>query len=292
MINPNDFGKTISQLRIQAGFTQKTLAEALNVTDKAVSKWERGLSCPDISLLPKLSALLDADIEALLSGVSTIDSYSWKGVLILEDNSIPLDTLVYDKPMVYYLISYFLLLGITQLLVICSEKNKIILEKITACNSKYGINLVFCEKQNKAVCQCFFENRKFLESSNVFICYDNIFLFGASLTRSFQGYMSSKDKIIQLYQQNNIKLPFMFVFHDIWKCFFSKNENIKIDTLEKVFEKDIVRKQMGRGIISIPFDSYENINDISTFVRIYQTHQKQSIADLHEIAVRRGLLNN
>ena len=107
----NSTGKKISQLRKQAGFTQKTLADALCVTDKAVSKWERGLACPDISLLPKLSALLDADIENLLLGVSTITTHLWKGVLLLNGDILS-DILIFDKPMVYYLISNFMLMGI------------------------------------------------------------------------------------------------------------------------------------------------------------------------------------
>ena len=58
----------ITELRKEKGMTQKQLAEALNVTDKAVSKWERGLSFPDISMLEPLSELLDISIMELLAG--------------------------------------------------------------------------------------------------------------------------------------------------------------------------------------------------------------------------------
>jgi len=61
-------GKLIRTLRTQCGLTQKTLAEAVGVGDKAVSKWERGLGCPDVSLLPELSLVLGVGLEALLSG--------------------------------------------------------------------------------------------------------------------------------------------------------------------------------------------------------------------------------
>ncbi len=60
-------GKIIKELRIKAGFTQKALAEALHITDKAVSKWERGLCLPDVALLPKLSLLLDVDMDVLIA---------------------------------------------------------------------------------------------------------------------------------------------------------------------------------------------------------------------------------
>ncbi len=61
-------GVLIRQLRREKHLTQFALAELLCVSDKAVSKWERGCGCPDISLLPKLSGILDVDLESLLSG--------------------------------------------------------------------------------------------------------------------------------------------------------------------------------------------------------------------------------
>lgn len=61
-------GEIIRRLRIEHKFTQKQLAEKLTVSDKAVSKWERGMGCPDISLLGDLSDILDVDLTQLLSG--------------------------------------------------------------------------------------------------------------------------------------------------------------------------------------------------------------------------------
>ena len=61
-------GQLITELRKEKGLTQKQLAEALNVTDKAVSKWERGLSFPDISMLEPISELLGVSIMELLAG--------------------------------------------------------------------------------------------------------------------------------------------------------------------------------------------------------------------------------
>lgn len=63
-------GKLIRMLRIEKRMTQLDLAEQINVTDKAVSKWERGAGSPDISLLPVLSQTLGVNIEEILSGGS------------------------------------------------------------------------------------------------------------------------------------------------------------------------------------------------------------------------------
>ena len=61
-------GAAIAALRKERGLTQRGLAERLGITDKAVSKWERGLGCPDVSLLDGLAAELGADLTALLRG--------------------------------------------------------------------------------------------------------------------------------------------------------------------------------------------------------------------------------
>lgn len=60
-------GKYISDNR-KKGLSQKELAERLNITDKAISKWERGLSFPDISILIPLSETLDITLYDLLTG--------------------------------------------------------------------------------------------------------------------------------------------------------------------------------------------------------------------------------
>lgn len=61
-------GAFIAQLRKAKNMTQKDLAEKLNITDKAVSKWERGMSLPDITILPDLSGILDITVTELLNG--------------------------------------------------------------------------------------------------------------------------------------------------------------------------------------------------------------------------------
>ena len=61
-------GELIRRLRTQMGLTQKQLAERINVSDKAVSKWECGCGCPDISLIAALADVFGTDAGILLSG--------------------------------------------------------------------------------------------------------------------------------------------------------------------------------------------------------------------------------
>lgn len=67
-MNTEKIGKFIAKKRKEKNYTQKELADKLSVTDRAVSKWERGMGCPDISLLEKISKILDISIVELLNG--------------------------------------------------------------------------------------------------------------------------------------------------------------------------------------------------------------------------------
>ena len=55
-----EFGSILRRLRIEAGLTQTDLADELNVTSQAISKWERGDNYPDITLLPRLASRFQA----------------------------------------------------------------------------------------------------------------------------------------------------------------------------------------------------------------------------------------
>lgn len=60
-------GEIISSLRKEKGMTQNELAQKMNVTDKAVSKWERNLSCPDVNSIPRLAEVLGITVDELLN---------------------------------------------------------------------------------------------------------------------------------------------------------------------------------------------------------------------------------
>lgn len=61
-------GMMISSLRKEKGMTQLELAEKMGVTDKAVSKWERDLSFPDINSIPKLAEIFEISVDELMQG--------------------------------------------------------------------------------------------------------------------------------------------------------------------------------------------------------------------------------
>ena len=64
---PQTMGEMISALRKEKGMTQRELAQLLHMTDKAVSKWERGAACPDTQTIPRLAEILGISIEELMT---------------------------------------------------------------------------------------------------------------------------------------------------------------------------------------------------------------------------------
>ena len=73
------FGEMIRTLRSEKGMTQLELAQKMGVTDKAVSKWERDLSIPDVGSLPKLAEELGVSVDELLRAKTTAQEAADKG---------------------------------------------------------------------------------------------------------------------------------------------------------------------------------------------------------------------
>ena len=58
-------GQRIAYHRRRLGYTQKEISDRLSISIQAVSKWEKGITCPDIMLLPKLAELFGVTIDDL-----------------------------------------------------------------------------------------------------------------------------------------------------------------------------------------------------------------------------------
>ena len=88
------FGSMIAALRKEQGMTQLELAEKMGVTDKAVSKWERDLSFPDVNSIPKLAEIFNVTVDEIMhikpitkeiteeSKASEIINIAFKGVAL------------------------------------------------------------------------------------------------------------------------------------------------------------------------------------------------------------------
>lgn len=127
-MNYKEIGLFISKKRKELNMTQKELADKLNVTDKAVSKWERGLGCPDISILEVLSNILGVSILELLKG----RNIEGKVIPVVEADDYLKNTINYSKKSLNKKILDLLtiiIIGITSFIVIININHIMYLNK-------------------------------------------------------------------------------------------------------------------------------------------------------------------
>lgn len=280
-------GKTIANLRKQAGFTQATLAEKLGISDKAISKWERGVAYPDISLWNKLSILLDTDIESLIYGQEV--SSVWKGILVLDEDISP-NIIIYNKPLIHYLLSQFLLVGITDILIIGN------IEQIDIPGVKLEI-----KKRSSWVNQQF--------SCNVFVIWGNNFLYGPNLTKHFKRAMSRTEGITLIaFLKSKGQYP-LSIDMDRKVCLSNdisinqyyaesylfipcKTSISYIQTIEDVLNyKNLNAETMERGMLSFRITTYEEALILAEYVRVVEQNTGERIGCIEEILIRRGIAN-
>ncbi len=83
-------GSILAELRKQNNMTQADLAEKMCVTDKAVSKWERDISCPNIETIQKLADFFNIPVNELLSAKSSSENIKEKNIITLIFNAVAL----------------------------------------------------------------------------------------------------------------------------------------------------------------------------------------------------------
>ena len=249
-MNQVEIGKQIARLRKKAGYTQISLAEALLITDKAVSKWERGICLPDSSLLPKLAGLLDTDIGTLIP--DTHRKSDWKGLLILNKGETDASTLINGRPLLHYLLSYFLLLEITDITIQTDD------DAIKGMDlSHYGFNVSYRQASG----------------SKTMVVYGKTLLFGAYLSKQLLNMMAAEENIIPVI--DGIKVPVLFA-HGTF------------DSIEEA-RKTAKYRSLYRGMVNLPLDTHENVKDAECFVRIYEKYHGNKFCNLSEIAYCRGI---
>lgn len=107
-MNQEKIGKFIALCRKNKKLTQEQLGEKLGISDRAVSKWERGINLPDASLMVELCNILDINVNELLSGeVIKSDDYMNKA----EENLVKLKEMEEEKNKVLLLLE--MIIGFT-----------------------------------------------------------------------------------------------------------------------------------------------------------------------------------
>ena len=283
-------GNAIKTLRMKRQMTQADLAYCLDVTDKAVSKWERGIGIPDISTIAKLSSILNTDIDNLLEGNIAYLEHSWNGVLILKEKFFLDNT--FGKPSVYFPLCYFILCGIR-------EEIKALVKFQVGNGSKWGLSIAYCDDVSE------------VEMGSTMVIWGTPFLFGINLTRYFQRAISKKNKNVIMTIPYNLSNERIKVSIDEKDCVQKVNKGgngddiVPIMFLDKAkavesnlyafLEKCLAAKNLysqpfGQGMVYKDINNIEDSLDVANFISFYEKSSGKKVYRIEEVAWRRGLI--
>ena len=255
-------GRSIAFLRKRYHMTQRALADCLQISDKAVSKWERGLAIPDVSLLGKLSVLLDTDIESILEGNIASFDVRWNGVLEMNyPQGISVSTLLYDKPAVYMQLSYFMLAGITDISILGQDSDVEWVKAQLADGGSLGISLRYGEEQDAGE-----------HVAGTMRVHGLSFLYGKDLTKSFWRilYGGSQSYALENYQGTALGIQF--------------------DRAQPIHKRTTLKLE--RGMVAFPIQSHQELHTASSLIHLIQQAMNENICALPEIAYHRGLIRD
>ncbi len=298
-MDPVKVGTAIKTLRLQEGYTQHDLADSLGVSDQAVSKWERGLSIPDISIVMKLSDLLNVDVDNLLEGNITFLEKTWQGLLILKEyDGLFSGSEAYGKPLVDFFLSYFMLAGSGEIHIACPDRDRKWITERLGDGSGCGIRLRFLEAGQASP----------PEAGNTMVVYNNPFVYGPHLTKYFQRAMSRLHGISVLTAEKNIGESEIRVSNDNYKAlrrsnkpsfrqfctpivFFPKKYSDQIVSVEDTARlAPLYAEPMDNGMIEYSVTDADALLDTAAFLRYMKKRLGKDIYDLREIAVNRKFI--
>lgn len=296
MISSTKTGRAIRELRIKAGYTQKELADQLFISTMAVSKWETGKSLPDISIIRRLARFLSTDIEGLIDGTATYTEEPWHGMLLMRDRDFgaSAETLLYDKPMIDYFISYFLLAGIRTVVVICTEADKAYIDERFDYGRRLGISIT-CHigTENDLV------NEIIQRQNYVMLVTKPMLIYGVDLTRFLSRGMEHRNAVVNLASvvgryrrigsssEKKDALLSQYDYEATPLYFLSK----PIAALEQLEDDDqVIEEPMDKGFLLFSLASEQEVARACSAVKLIQEQTGTLINCPLEIAWRRGII--
>lgn len=312
-------GKAIQFLRKRASYTQQDLAERLMVSDKAVSKWERGMGIPDISLLRKLSIVLDTDIDSLLEGSVAYHEQTWKGILYLNTEFYCAE--IYDKPLFSCLLCYFMLAKIRDIIVLCTQEEKAWIEAHYGNGESLGISLTYQviasdsspSDNMKQAMELFLYN-------NIMLIYGCSLIFGVNFTRFLQRGLINNGKVTVLAVQQNdpqreiffdnerqiivdaqtdkrvraqnhyCPLPIIFIPRGNASFLHQSFDTFSALVMRCAQESPAYVELMDKGFIWLDVQNRDALLEASMLVRLIQKNTGTLLYCPEEVAFRRGLI--
>lgn len=304
-------------MRKKVGYTQRELADRIGVSDKAVSKWERGLGLPDIGIIGKIAILLDSDTDSLLSGDIIHHNNEWSGLLLLRENpyGIKAGTIIYDKPVINFLLSYFMLMGIREIRIVCGKEEQFYLENELGTGERLGLTLTYWDTVHAEE----YEH----SNGNVMVVSDMTFIYGVDQSRFFQKAMLEKNRTTVLSLPKRKKDSPARIYYDSEKRVVTSEDGEKLRTQYDYYQMPIIfcpahivySMKLGeqgngellpyakiddevytvildRGFVEIPLNTWEDVMDAASFVKTVQKACGMQIYCIEEIAWRRGMISD
>ncbi len=250
-MDQNKSSKFISKLRKEKNMTQEQLAEKMGVSINAVSKWERGLSFPDVSLYKKLCKELDINIEELINGEKNNSGEDKEKTIIFAKNKTKKNT----KKLI-------IILSIIFIIILCTLIYYNINLKINLVNDSdylYDEVITFIKEKE------FNENQDSKEKDfNVFNSYHS---FGIEKKNNYkyvylwiyeQSYYIEKEEYggaLVISSSNSLPVKAVFKDDKLQGVIYPKDENQYVSSIKEMFPS-IIEYQV------LNFNKSENINKL------------------------------
>lgn len=177
-------GKFISEMRKKHSLTQSQLGEMLGISGKAVSKWERGIGAPDISLLNELSKILEVNVSEILAGKKIEETLNTEVA-----NNIALSGLgtynkifkkKYTKIIIILLLILLVLLLSFPITYLVTNYNKCLVYKLSSGSDKFSLEglMVSNQKENSLLITGInYDSYKKFTNEELKVDYINVILF-------------------------------------------------------------------------------------------------------------------
>ena len=218
-------GKLIAKLRKEKGMTQRELGDKVGVGFKAVSKWERGITCPDISIINELSKILGITSDELLTG-----ELKEEHTINQNNKRINKKVLLIVPILIFILIIIFIIYRInnnrTEIYTITSDINEYYIEgNVIFKNNNFNLNI------NKII----FKNK---DISNIVITNYKYELYYRNNTIMKYGYIMNNDALLSPISIKE----------------FTKIFNINYENKINIPKKDIIKNGLNLKIIFLAED--------------------------------------
>lgn len=236
---------------------------------------------------------------------------------------------VYDKPMIYYPLSVLMLTGIREILIISTPHDLPILEKILGDGSEFGVDLAYAiQPSPDGLAQAFLIGEYFLDGAPAALVLGDNLLFGQDLTQllfdadarktgatvfgyrvknpSAFGVVEFDDnrRVLSLEEKplkpkSHYALPGLY-FYDDRVCELARTlkpshrGELEITDLNRLYlqEGNLYMDLLGRGCAWLDMGTHESLHRAAVYVESIQSIQGYQIANLEEIALRKGWISS